>query len=87
MKDIKTKQEIVKRLKIIEGHLRKVRQMVVEDRYCVDVLQQSLAVQKALAKVDELILGNHLRSCVSQAVGDKKREKIEEIINLFKKRG
>lgn len=86
MKDIKTKQEIVKRLKIIEGHLRKVRQMAAEDRYCVDVLQQSLAVQKALAKVDELILGNHLRSCVSQAVGDKKREKIEEIINLFKKR-
>lgn len=86
MKDIKSKQEIIRRLRVIEGHLRKVRQMVGEDRYCVDILQQSLAVQNALKKVDEIILDSHLHTCVVEAVGEKKKEKIEEILELFKKR-
>lgn len=80
------KPEVVKRLKIIEGHLKKVRQMVEMDRYCVDVLQQSLAVQNALKKVDEMILDSHLHTCVIEAVGEKKKEKIEEILALFKKK-
>lgn len=86
--------EIIKRLKIIEGHLKKVRKMVEEGVYCVNILQQSLAVQNALKKVDEMILDNHLHTCVIEALGEKsgkagsggKKEKIEEILELFKKR-
>lgn len=82
-----SRQEAVKRLKVIEGHLKKVRQMVEENAYCIDILQQSLAVQNALKKVDELILDSHLHSCVIEAVGEKKKEKIEEILELFRKKG
>lgn len=78
--------EVIRRLKIIEGHLKKVRQMVEENRYCIDILQQSLAIQKALAKVDEIILDSHLHTCVIEAVGEKKKEKIEEILELFRKK-
>lgn len=80
------KKEAVRRMKIIEGHLKKVRKMVEEDSYCMDILQQSSAVQNALKKVDELILDNHLHTCVVEAVGKKKEERIEEILELFKKR-
>ena len=80
------KQEAVNRLKVIEGHLKKVRLMVEEDSYCMDILQQSSAVQNALRKVDEIILENHFHTCVVEAVGKRKKEKIEEILKLFKKR-
>lgn len=75
------------RLKIIEGHLRKVREMVEEGKYCLDIIQQSTAVQNALRKVDELLLDNHLRECVSQALKAGRGEKeIKELIEAFKKR-
>lgn len=83
---IKNQQETIRRLQIIEGHLKKVRKMVEEEAYCMDILQQSLAVQNALKKVDELILDKHLHTCMIEAMGKKKKEKIEEILELFKKR-
>ena len=86
MKKDSKSQETIQRLKIIEGHLKKVRKMVEEGTYCMDVLQQSLAVQNALKKVDEMILDNHLHTCVVEAVGKKRKEKIGEILELFKKR-
>lgn len=85
MEKDKARKDAVKRLKVIEGHLKKVRQMVEENRYCIDILQQSLAVQNALKKVDEIILDNHLHTCVAEAVGERKKEKIEEILALFRK--
>lgn len=60
--------------------------MVEDDVYCVDILQQSLAVQNALKQVDGIILDNHLHTCVTEAVGERRKEKIEEILELFKKR-
>jgi DNA-binding FrmR family transcriptional regulator len=86
MEEKEKKEEIIRRLRIIEGHLKRVRKMVEEGRYCIDVIQQSLAVQSALKKVDELVLENHLRSCVAEAKGKKREEKLEEILELFRKR-
>lgn len=81
-----TKEEVLKRLKIIRGHLEKIIEMVEEGRYCVDTIQQSLAVQSALKKVDKLILKNHLVNCVAKAMEDGKTEEAsEEIVNLFEK--
>ncbi len=82
-----TQTQAVNRLKIIEGHLKKVRQMVEEGAYCPDVIQQSTAVQSALRRVDELLLDGHIRSCVTNAIksggGDKE---IKELIEAFSKR-
>lgn len=81
-----TKQQILKRLAIAEGHLKRVKQMVGDGAYCPDVIHQSQAVQAALKKVDELILHGHLHSCVLGDIHGSKKEKLtEEIVNLFKK--
>ena len=88
-----TKKDVDHRLAIALGHLKKVREMVTKDEYCIDVLQQSMAVQSALRKIDELVLQNHLETCVSDALrsaqgklGSKRKDKaINEIVEVFKK--
>lgn len=83
----KIQEESLKRLKIIKGHLKKVIKMVEEDKYCIDILHQSLAVQSALKKVDSLILSQHLRKCVSRAMkkeNGKKEKTIEELLEIYK---
>ena len=61
--------------------------MIVEDTYCIDVIKQVQAVQAALNKVNDLILENHLNTCVIEAVrGDNKKERervIGEIVDVF----
>lgn len=83
-----TKKETLRRLRIIEGHLKKVIKMTEEDRYCIDVLQQSLAVQNALKEVDSLILDYHLHTCLRTAFekGKKREKAIKELLELFRKK-
>lgn len=84
-KNIKT--VAIKRLNIIEGHLRKVREMVEEGKYCPDIIQQSTAVQSALKRVDELLLEGHLKDCVTKAIKSGGGEKeIQELLEAFRKR-
>ncbi len=81
-----TQERILHRLKITRGHLDKVIKMIEEDTYCIDILHQSQAVQAGLKQTDNLILENHLKSCVAAAIGKgKKDEVISEIMQLFKK--
>lgn len=81
-----TKERILHRLKIAQGHLKKVTAMIEQDEYCIDILHQSQAVQKAIKETDNLILENHLKTCVADAIGDgKKEEAISEIMQVFKK--
>ena len=80
-------QNTLRRLKIIEGHLRAVIRMVEEDKYCIDIIRQIQAVDAALSKVSTQILENHLNSCVTDAIqGDdpKERERVlREITEVF----
>ena len=85
--DSSVKLQTLQRLSIAEGHLKKVKKMVEDDTYCLDVIHQSQAVQAALKKVDELVLHGHLHSCVLMDMhGPKaKNEKlVGEIVDLFK---
>ena len=80
--------QTINRISRAEGHLKKVKSMLEESAYCPDVIHQSQAVQAALKKVDEIVLQNHLHSCVLDDIkGTRaKREKmIEEIVDVFKK--
>jgi len=80
------KKDIIRRMKIIDGHLKKVIRMVEDDKYCIDILQQSAAVQSALRQVDQLLLSNHLHCCVSDAIkGGKGDKAILELLRIFKK--
>ncbi len=88
MKKTKFKDEAIKRVAIAQGHLEKVRKMLEDDAYCLDVIHQSKAVQAALKKTDQIVLHGHLHTCVFEDIhGPKsKREKlIGEIVDLFKK--
>jgi CsoR family transcriptional regulator, copper-sensing transcriptional repressor len=85
-KDTSVKRNILHRLKIARGHMDKVIAMVEQDDYCIDVIHQSQAVQKALQHADNIILENHLRECVSDAMKKgKSEESISEVMNVFKK--
>ena len=78
---------IINRLKSIEGHVRGVQRMVDEDVYCIDIINQNLAVQRALEKVNGLILERHLQTCVTAAIqGDdpaQRQRVITEIMTVF----
>ena len=80
------KQRQLHRLKIARGHLDKVINMLENDSYCIDVLHQSQAVQKALKETDHLILENHLKTCAADAIKQGKvAEAIAEVMSVVKK--
>jgi DNA-binding FrmR family transcriptional regulator len=75
------KADIGKRLARIEGQVRGIAKMVEEDRYCIDVLDQVLAVTKALQQVSLGLMHDHLGHCVADAVregGDEAQAKVDE---------
>lgn len=82
-----SKERIIHRLKIAQGHSKKVLDMVENDEYCIAILQQSGAVQKALKEVDNLILENHLKTCATDAIrkGDNEQA-ITEVMEVFKRK-
>lgn len=78
-------KRILHRIKILEGQLRGIRRMLEEDKYCVDILTQSLAVQKSLRSLDTLLLKNHLETCVLSSMKNKNgRKYIDELSRLYK---
>ncbi|CAN5129271.1 metal-sensitive transcriptional regulator [soil metagenome] len=80
-------ERIAHRLKITQGHLKKVTLMVEENSYCIDVIHQSQAIQKALREIDNLILENHLKTCSIEAIREgKEDEALDEVVSIFKKR-
>lgn len=81
-----TQERILHRLKIARGHLEKVIKMVEADEYCIDVIHQSQAVQKAIKETDNLLLENHLKTCASKAIRKGKQEEaIGEVMEVFKR--
>jgi DNA-binding FrmR family transcriptional regulator len=80
-------QDNIIALKRIEGQIRGVQRMVEERQYCIDILNQILAVKGALASVEEKILQKHFRHCVTTAITGnsekQKQQKLDEIIALI----
>lgn len=84
-------QDITRRLKSVEGHIRGIERMVGEGAYCVDVVNQIHAVQRALKKVSALVLDRHLRSCATRAIqsddaGTRERV-LDELLEVFEANG
>ena len=79
------KKEAALRLKVAAGHLEGVRRMVDNDEYCVDLMKQLSAVQGTLQRVQQILLRNHLSSCVSTAIKDGMGEQIiDELMGALK---
>ena len=78
------KSELDARLASIEGHIKGVRKMVQDDIYCVDVLKQTFAVQRALQKFEAEVLRGHLSTCVPTGLKQGRNEAmIAELSDLF----
>lgn len=75
-----TKDQLLKRLKRIEGQVRGVEGMVEDERYCIDVLTQISAIQAALDKVALGLMDDHARHCVMGAEPGLQVEKTEELM-------
>lgn len=81
-----TQERILHRLKIAQGHLKKVIQMVEEDTYCIDVIHQMQAVENAIEQTQGVVLENHLKTCATNAIRKGKQEEaIKEIMTIFEK--
>ncbi|MDQ3239749.1 MAG: metal-sensing transcriptional repressor [bacterium] len=85
-KNMNPKEKTLHRLKIVRGHLNKVIEMVEADRYCIDVIHQSQAIQSALRQIDNIVLEKHLQTCAVEHVKQgTTKESVEEIMKVFKK--
>jgi len=78
------RNEVLKRLSFIEGHLQGIRRMVEQDKYCVDVLKQTYAVRRAIEKMEGLMLDNHLHTCAVEGIKEGREEQVVgELVKLY----
>ena len=70
------KDEALKRLSYIEGHLSGIRKMLEEDKYCVDILKQTYAVRRAIEKMESILLEGHLHTCVVDGIRSGQEDQV-----------
>lgn len=89
MMDEKQKEKVAARLRRIEGQIGGIRNMIEEDRYCIDILNQTSAVVSALRGVEDLVMQNHLNTCVVDAIKSddeaNQEEKLNEVMDVIGK--
>ncbi|MCF7815860.1 MAG: metal-sensitive transcriptional regulator [Candidatus Pacebacteria bacterium] len=78
------KDKLIRRLKIIEGQVRGLQDMLNKDAYCIDVITQTSAVKRALSGVEDALMEDHLGSCVvHQMKQGKDKQAIAEILKVY----
>jgi DNA-binding FrmR family transcriptional regulator len=87
--EAKTREDLTARLRKIEGQIRGIERMIEQDKYCIDVLTQVSAAVSALEKVGLRLVGNHVRTCVRDAVsapgGDSGEHHIQELVDSLER--
>ncbi len=82
----KDKASLLARMKKIEGQARGIGQMIDDDRYCIDVIQQITALSSAADEVSLIILQGHIEGCVTDAVRQQHGEDhIKELMKTIRK--
>lgn len=80
-----TKKQLLRRLKIIEGQVRGLATMIEQDTYCIDVITQSSAVKQALSSIEDVLMENHLGTCVVHQMRSGKEDKATaEILKVYR---
>ena len=79
------KTTLIRRLKIIEGQVRGLQDMIKKDSYCVDVITQTSAVKRALSGIEDALMESHLGTCVvHQMKKGKESTAIGEILKVYR---
>lgn len=77
-------RKLIRRLKIVEGQVRGLQEMVLKDTYCIDVITQTSAVKQALSNIEDVLLENHLSHCaLNQIKSGNERKAIGEILKVY----
>jgi len=81
------KKDRLKRMKYLKGHLEGIYKMIENDRYCIDIIKQNLAVIEAIRKVNKMILESHINTCVTTAIKSSKEKErkrvIKELLDIY----
>lgn len=84
---LETKDASLRRLARIEGQVRGIAKMIADDRYCIDVVRQVQAIKAALSGLEQIVLDDHLQTCVDHALTSDdvsaRREKVEELVAVL----
>lgn len=79
------KAKMVRRLQIIEGQVRGLRDMIEKGTYCIDVINQSSAVKQGLSNIEDMLMEHHLAHCVvGQIKSGTSSKAVEEILRVYK---
>lgn len=80
------KNEALTRLKKVEGQIRGIMKMVENEKYCIDIINQITAAEKALSGVSKIIMKRHVESCVASAIGlGQGQQAIDELVETIYK--
>lgn len=79
------KHHLISRLNRIEGQIRGITNMVLDDRYCDDILIQLAAIDKSIKSLANVLLEKHIKSCVVQNIKDGNEEILDELIQFYKR--
>jgi len=75
----------IRRLKIIEGQIRGLQEMVAQDAYCIDIITQTSAVKQALSSIEDVLMENHLNHCVhKQMTSGQTGKAVDEVLKVYK---
>lgn len=86
MIDEKTKKAATKRLNIITGQIKGLEKMIIEEKYCLDILTQVSALQSSLKAVGSLVVRRHLESCVKDEINSSHKERhFDELMRIIYK--
>lgn len=78
-------RDLMNRLKRIEGQVRGIQGMVEEERYCVEILTQVMAIQSALNSFNKVLLSNHIKSCVVRDIRNGDEAAVDELCSTIQK--
>lgn len=79
------KNKLVTRINKLIGQMNGIKKMIEDDRYCDDILIQLSAIDKSIKSLANVILDNHMHTCLIENIENGNYEGINEIIDLFKR--
>lgn len=81
------KKRALHRAKILEGQMKGLQKAIAKEEYCIDILTQSLAIQRSIGSLNKLVLENHLKTCAKEKLASQnvrqKQKAIDELLDLY----
>ena len=84
-RDDKEYRDLMNRLKRIEGQVRGIQGMIEDERYCVEILTQVMAIQSALNSFNKVLLSNHIKTCVVRDIRNNDEAAVDELCSTIQR--